>query len=172
VGEYIYRRTSHVSIVELPSGEKVPAVHIRYAYKPYHSWSGDDDNKRMRRTATLAVANANRHLERNHFDPSGFKYAVTEDDKGSIAGGTILRWSTNVPQLISDYWDKHVVGCVPWPCPECSGLLRRQEEHANCAAAQREKQEERNRQYTAEAEERARLMREREVERVSSTFAI
>ena len=132
MGEYIYRRTSHFSVIELPTGEKVCAVHIRYAYKPYLSWGGDEDNKRFRRSALLAVANADRFLERKGMNPSGFKYAVTEDSTGSIVGGTILRWATNVPKLISDYWEKHVVGNMPEPCQECGGMIRKPIQHPVC----------------------------------------
>lgn len=171
MGEYIYRRTSRVSNIQLPDGEFVQAVHVVYAYKPYHSWSGEDHNKRMRRTALAAVGTADRSLERRGFDPNGFKYAVTEFE-GSIQGGTILRWATNVPKLMSDYWDKHVVGVTPWPCPVCKELLRKQEEHPVCQAKEQENQRRLHEQYRREEAERRAKFEAEKRDQLSSTFAI
>lgn len=137
MGEYIYRRTSRVSEVELPSGIRVNAVHLAYAYKPYLNWDGEVHNRRMRRTAKLAVANANRSLAAKGYAPEAFTHAVTEHN-GSCAGGTIFYFPKGVPELIGDYsdrWSKAQVGVVPYPCHECGGLTRDYaREHPECYA--------------------------------------
>lgn len=172
MGEYIYRRTSRVSNIQLPNGDHVQAVHIKYAYKPYSNWDGEAHNRRMRRTALAAVGNANRSLHQRSFDPSGFKFAVTEDSQGKIEGGTILKWSTNVPQLISDYWEKHVVGNMPEPCAECGALIRKPIEHPVCLEAQVTKSRARNAQYTADMEAKIAARRAELLEQSTSNFSI
>ena len=112
MGEYIYRRTSRSSVVELPTGEEVLAVHLVYAYKPYINFNGEKENSKMARTAMLHVTNADRVWKKRGVDPNGFKYAVLEHN-GSITGGSILKFN-GVPGLTRDSWRAETyVGMVP-----------------------------------------------------------
>jgi len=112
MGEYIYRRTSRVSEIEV-DGKMVKAIHIIYAYKPYSTF-GVKYNRRMSNVARLHASNALKALDRAGHEPTKIHFAVTEFD-GSISGGIVLKFTDQVPALIGDYsgaWESASMGSM------------------------------------------------------------